>query len=128
MSITIRALGFWKRLTWFGIAAGVISLIAVLVLGSFYLNLRTRKALSKPAERTEQRHSSMEVEIVTATRRGFDPLVISRPKGKFILMVTNRSGDDLDFRFSRQIGESVHEIKSSRQELDWNEIVDLTPG
>lgn len=43
-------------------------------------------------------------------------------------MVDNRSGSNLNFRFSRLTGESLHEITSSQEELDWNDVVDLRPG
>jgi hypothetical protein len=77
---------------------------------------------------SEHRRSLIESEVITATRRGFEPAAISRPQGRFILMIDNRSGTDLNFRFSRETGESIHEIGSSREQLDWNEIVDLQPG
>ena len=76
----------------------------------------------------EQQQSLVESEIITATRRGFEPATITRPKDKFILMVDNRSGTELSFRLSRETGESLHEIKSSREEPDWNELMNLSPG
>lgn len=76
----------------------------------------------------EQRNSLVESEIITATRRGFEPATITRPKEKFILMVDNKTGTELRFRLSRETGESLHEIKSSREEPDWNELMDLSPG
>jgi hypothetical protein len=77
---------------------------------------------------SEQRTRVMESEVITATRRGFEPAAITRPQGKFILMIDNGSGTDLTFRFSRETGESIHNITSSREQLDWNEVVDLEPG
>jgi hypothetical protein len=43
-------------------------------------------------------------------------------------MVDNRTGHDLNFRLARDAGELLHEIPSSREQLDWNEVLDLQPG
>ena len=76
----------------------------------------------------ENRSALVESELITVTRRGFEPRTIVRPQGKFILMIENATLQNLDLRFSREAGQSLNEIRSTRDEPDWNEIMDLHPG
>jgi len=71
----------------------------------------------------------LQVELVTITPRGFEPAAITRPKGRFLLPVDNRSGlDEVTLRIDRVAGDRLHEARVPRKELDWSEVVDLTPG
>ncbi len=91
-------------------------------------------ALAEPAgtmtasDWQHNRVTVVETELITVTRRGFEPRNITRSEGKFILMVENRIWQNLTLRFSRDTGESLHEITSSREKPDWNEVQDLRPG
>ena len=111
-------------------------LVLAVSIGAFVL-VYGRKSVSSANElavaegsrlQAEQQTGLIESEVISVTRRGFEPTAISRAAGKFILMVDNRSGAELNFRFSRETGERIHEIKSTQQELDWNDVVDLRPG
>jgi hypothetical protein len=84
-------------------------------------------AMTKEAN-LQRRSSVIETELITVTRRGFEPTTISRPEGKFILMIENPAWRNLNLRFSRDSGESVNQIRASREEPDWNEVQDLRPG
>ena len=125
MSIRNRAIGFRKQLDWLVIA--LIS-VAVLAFGSFVRDNKRAEVDADAAKTSDNRRTLIETEIVTVTSRGFEPAAINRPQGKFILMVDNRTGDELNFRFSRETNESFHDIRSSRQEPNWNEALDLKPG
>ena len=128
MANTTVALRFWKQPNWVAFAVLFSSLVAALALGNFARDNRREVVAPRSSERTENGRTFIESESVTVTRRGFEPVAITRTQGKFILVVDNRSGIDLSLRFSRETGESVHEIRSSRDQLDWNEVVDLRPG
>jgi hypothetical protein len=70
--------------------------------------------------------SPLETELVTVTPRGFEPGEIVRPQGRFILMVDNRSG--LNIQLRREAGSSHRQLRLTLRELDWSEEVDLPPG
>ena len=132
MRITTLSIVALKRLGWFVLAVSVFG-FSVIAFANLFRNGRTDgMAASVEATTTnavlEKRHALIESETVTATRRGFQPAVITRPQGKFILMIDNRSGEDLSFHLSRETGERLHEIRSSREQLDWNEVLDFQPG
>lgn len=75
---------------------------------------------------TRARH--VETELVTVTPRGFEPQEITRPAGEFILMIENRSGQVADLRFAHATAERLHEVRASREEPDWSEVMNLHPG
>lgn len=121
-----------KRHEWFVLAVCVFG-FSILASANLFRNGRMHEMaasieVSTTKAELEKRHALIESEIVTATRRGFAPAVITRPQGKFILMIDNRSGGDLRFHLSRETGEQLHEIRSSQEQLDWNEVLDLQPG
>ena len=81
----------------------LIVLLLLAVLGSTAIALSIAShAHSIPAEDSEkllaitpptQGEQRLEVEVITATENGFDPTVITRPRGPFILAVHNMSGE-----------------------------------
>ena len=72
--------------------------------------------------------TSGEVELVTLTPRGFEPDELSRPAGKFLLGINNRSGlPELTFSIIRENG-SAHATKRMTRQKVWREVVDLQPG
>lgn len=74
-------------------------------------------------------HKALEAEIVTIRPWGFEPAEINRPKGRFVLMVDNRSGlGDVDLRLNRQAGGSLHQVRVPREQQDWNDEFELEPG
>lgn len=82
----------------------------------------------QPAQASSRKTRRVESEIITITPRGFEPTQITRPAGEFILMVENRSGQLSDLRLAHEAGERLHEMRASREEPDWNELMDLHPG
>jgi hypothetical protein len=128
MSITNRAIARLKQLKWLA-TVGILIFVAVLTFGSFALNRKKGEIAEFHATETrEDRRTLIESEVVTVTPRGFEPGAITRQQGRFILMVDNRSGSELNLRFTRETGESLHNVRSSRQEPDWNDVLDLRPG
>lgn len=80
------------------------------------------------ADHQQNRTRLLETEIVTVTRRGFEPTAITRSPGEFILMIENPNRQELNFSLSRKNGPNLHEIRASRDAPDWNELQNLQPG
>ena len=76
----------------------------------------------------QQRRTVLETEIVKVTRRGFEPNQITRPQGKFILMIENPTWQNLNLRFAPDVGARLNEVRTSRDQPDWNDVLDLNPG
>jgi|tagenome__1003787_1003787.scaffolds.fasta_scaffold20287279_2 hypothetical protein len=71
----------------------------------------------------------IQAELITITPTGFEPAELTRPKGRFLFAIDNRSGlDEVEFYFERETGGRVNVPLSRRGKLAWREIVDLTPG
>lgn len=71
----------------------------------------------------------MEVELITVRPHGFVPAEITRPQGRFLLGINNRSGlEEVDLRLFREAGGVVREVRVNRKKPDWRELVNLPPG
>jgi hypothetical protein len=87
---------------------------------------------SAPAPALPQRTrpiADFESELITITPHGFEPREITRPQGRFLLMIDNRS--DLaatSLSLTREAGPRTHEMRVPREEPNWSDVVDLTPG
>jgi hypothetical protein len=73
------------------------------------------------------------VEEFTLRPTGFYPARLTRSKGKFLLVVNNRTGlEEIDIAISREVGngprEKLKDVKVHRKLLDWNDVFDLNPG
>jgi len=87
-------------------------------------------ALTEAASSPEQRPQlPSQAELVTITPAGFEPAEITRPPGKFLFAIDNRSGmDELDLYLERETGGRVNVSLSRKGRLAWREALDLTPG
>ncbi len=73
--------------------------------------------------------NQLETEIVTITPTGFEPAEITRPQGRFMLAVDNRSGlDDVDLYLERETAGRVNVPLSRKGKLAWRETVHFPPG
>jgi hypothetical protein len=69
------------------------------------------------------------VMVIKITPLGFEPAEVTRPAGRYLLGVYNRSGlREVVLRLDRVTGNRVHEVRVPREKLDWRALVDLTPG
>lgn len=74
---------------------------------------------------------AIESESITLRPTGFEPAFITRPAGRFLLMVDNRSGSPvMTLQLDKQAGAStrLRDVRIPREELDWSDVVDLHPG
>ena len=89
------------------------------------------KAAAPPAvSRQGEPDEEVETEIVSILPTGFEPSQITRPRGKFRLMVNNRSGiEQLTWRLDRDAGGGrLHEVQLNRGKLRSQQYEDLPPG
>jgi len=91
------------------------------------MRAENRASIALPDQR-QNRTRSLETEFVVVTDRGFEPTAITRPQGEFILMIENPNRQQLNFSLSREGGPRLQQIRASREEPNWNEIQDLSPG
>ncbi len=82
-----------------------------------------------PASVPQRRGADIQAELITIAPHGFEPRELSRPRGRFVLMIENRSGlKGVALRLSRADGSSVREMRVPREEPDWSAVLDLEPG
>lgn len=113
--------------------ATLLAVVSVTVLAAVAwagLALADSAASAAPAAKREgAAQERVEVELITLRPSGFDPPGITRPRGKFILSVENRSGaHEVDLRLDREAGERQHQTRLTRGRLRWGKMVDLPPG
>lgn len=71
----------------------------------------------------------IEVELITVTPDGFQPKEITRPQGRFVIAIENRSGrQEVSIRLDRQAGGRLIESRMSKEKLNAKYLTDLTPG
>jgi hypothetical protein len=89
------------------------------------LQEQTGMASSAQGQRKEQ----IEAELVTITPTGFEPGDITRPQGRFLLAIDNRSGlDDVQMYLERETGVRVNSSLTRTRKLAWRDVMDLPPG
>lgn len=73
--------------------------------------------------------ADIQAELITIAPHGFEPLELTRPRGRFVLMIENRSGlKEVALSLTREGGARVREMRVPREQPDWSEVVDLEPG
>jgi hypothetical protein len=73
--------------------------------------------------------SELQSEVITITRHGFEPRELSRPAGPFLLLLENRSGlRAMLLQLKSEDGQTVRETHLTREESDWNSVVNIPPG
>jgi hypothetical protein len=81
------------------------------------------------AAQSASTRESLEAEVITIRRNGFDPKQIRRAAGRFMVVVNNRSGlPEVSLRLERLAGSRLRDVRIDRKKLDWNSVLDLTPG
>lgn len=72
-------------------------------------------AIAPPAQDDEPSDfpdEGIEVEAITVTETGFDPIVVTRQSGPFIIAMHNMSGEkELVFRIHRAQGQQLHQLR-----------------
>ena len=108
-------------------------ILLLLVSGALILAHRKRADIQPTAATTvpeaESSQTPLQAELITITPTGFEPSEITRPDGRFLLAIDNRSGlDDVDLYLERETGVRVNVPLTRRRKLAWREAIDLPPG
>lgn len=115
-----------------------VGLILVVTLTTLAFGLRTLKRtpaavipstpLTIPIAEAQPKEKA-EAELITLRLTGFEPRVINRTKGKFLLAVDNRSSiQEVTFTLNREKAEKLHEVKFQKGGISWRQMVNLSPG
>lgn len=76
-----------------------------------------------------QQNGPLQSELITITPIGFDPAEVTRPAGRFILAVDNRSGlEEVTLVLRDEGGQELLRERVPRETLDWSSTVNLAPG
>ncbi len=68
-------------------------------------------------------------ESITLTPRGFEPAEVTRPQGRFVLNINNRSGFHTPtFVLADEAGNKLREMQFTKGKLSSREILNLPPG
>ena len=73
----------------------------------------------------------LETQRITLTPMGFEPAEVTRPAGRFLLAINDRSGQgDSRFVLRRSTGEQLREFRvaGTPRKHEWREVVNLPPG
>lgn len=115
--------------------AFILAFIAsLLLIATGHAGSRARLALPSPpslaagAQSASQRER-LETELITIQPSGFEPAEITRPPGRFVLGVDNRSGlDDIELRLERAGDGRVAALQARKRKSSWREEVSFPPG
>lgn len=90
-------------------------------------------AFPEPPATVTQRHfrrdHNMTVEMISVGPDGFQPANLTRPSGRFLLAINNRSGlKELTFRLIREDGRLMQEARVDPKQPNWRSLVNLPAG
>jgi uncharacterized cupredoxin-like copper-binding protein len=84
-----------------------------------------------PKAQPIQAQSMLETQRITLTPMGFEPAEVTRPAGRFLLAINDRSGQrDSSFVLRHSTGERLREFRvgETHRKHEWREVVNLPPG
>lgn len=86
-------------------------------------------SMYKYASPQESTRGEVEAELLVLRSDGFQPREIKRPQGKFLLAIQNQSGEEEPaFILRREDGESIRQVRVSKRQSKYRELVNLPPG
>ena len=90
----------------------------------------TKAAVPVPAITQESSGGErLEAEVITITPSGFEPTEITRPPGRFLLAIQDRSGlTELTLRVSREGDGAQFLVPTRRNRRAWRDVVNPRPG
>ena len=110
--------------------------LATIAVGK-YVQLRSAETLKASAVKEPStflsqeagRNERVETELITITSTGFEPAELTRPAGKFLLEVDNRSEiEEVELRLDREQGGREKSPRIRRTAPEWGGAFDLPPG
>ena len=108
------------------ILLAALAIVAITVTGPFTGRTAKNQA-SVESVTTPSTDEVPQVVSLQVTPSGFDPRETIAPRGKFLILLQNRTGRrDLNFWLARENGGRIAESES--QKRDWKAQVQLSPG
>ena len=112
-----------------GIALARRSIFPSMVVASALVNAAKSEAVTPVAAQRPRPIADIESELVTITSHGFEPRQITRPQGRFLLLIDNRSGlATVAPRLTPVGGLRLLNLTIPREEPNWNDVLDLQAG
>jgi uncharacterized cupredoxin-like copper-binding protein len=117
--------------------AGPVLLIVLIgtaaVTSAHFISAALAKKVPKAAAVAQsiQPPNMLETQRITLTPMGFEPAEVTRPAGRFLLAINDRSGQgDSRFVLRRSTGEQLREFRvaGTPRKHEWREVVNLPPG
>ena len=112
----------------------LVALALILCAGFTTFALGARAWIAGPAAGgmiAQSNKEKFEVELITLKRWGFEPKEITRPKGKVLFVINNRSEQlrQMTFVLADERKNRLKEVKLGHNgKKDWNGLFDLNPG
>jgi hypothetical protein len=111
------------------ILAALVVLTTLAVQAQYWFAQYPPTTLSAKPAQAQQEGSDLQAEIITITPRGFEPAEITRPAGRFILMLDNHAElAEVTFRLDQEGGARLYEVPMPQERAEWSEVLDLQPG
>ncbi len=124
-----------KRTMWTALACAFLSAASLAVTHSAVRPVLTTspdvtavRASIAPLVQTQNR---LEAERITLRPTGFEPMEITRPAGRFLLAVNDRSGkESVTLLLVRGTGDLLNEVRMRERprKHEWRQVVNLPPG
>jgi len=112
-----------------GIALAKRSIFPSMVVASAPVNAAKSEAVTPVAAQRPRPIADIESELVTITSHGFEPRQITRPQGRFLLLIDNRSGlATVAPRLTPVGGLRLLNLTIPREEPNWSDVLDLQAG
>lgn len=127
----------WRLRHRLGVAVFGLALLTASVSGrEWFRSLEDVSSPAPPSEikplntpQSDTRRDRVEAEVITILPTGFQPSQITRPRGRFLLLIDNRSdADDLTFRLDSLAGEKLREMRQTKEQKIVRQLEDLPPG
>ena len=88
-----------------------------------------RETSGTVTQRDFRRDHNMTVEMISVGPDGFQPAGLTRPSGRFLLALNNRSGlKELTFQLLREDGKLMQEARVNPKQPNWRSLVNLPAG
>lgn len=117
------------RQTPMAVTAGIVGLLLIVTVYAKYGTPFRSHTASSVMVLPDNGRREREAELITIEPHGFEPAQVTRPQGRFLLAIDNRSGlEDIQLRLERAEGGRVPALEARNRRLSWREEVDLPPG
>lgn len=127
------------RATRFSLLIAALTIIGLTVSAWALLSTRIQASPSAPTVKAESvvpvprqgssKRESVEAEVITILPTGFNPSTITRPHGRFLILIDNRSGsNEIALKLDRVAGHRLRAVRLTKEELILRQIEDLPPG